>query len=49
MWEGLFPAEQARIVHLIVDWVEIGPSGADMRLKLDGWAVWHFTRRSPPR
>jgi hypothetical protein len=36
MWQGLFPAEQARIVHLIVDWVEIGPSGADMRLKLEG-------------
>lgn len=36
MWEGLFPAEQARIMHIIVDWVEIGPSGADMRLKLEG-------------
>ena len=36
MWEGLFAVEQARIVHLIVDWVEIGPSGADMRLKLEG-------------
>ena len=36
MWERLFPTEQARIIDLIVDWVEIGPSGADMRLKLEG-------------
>jgi hypothetical protein len=36
LWEELFPAEQARIIHLLVDRVDIGPSGADVRLKLEG-------------
>jgi len=36
LWEELFPAEQARIIHLLVDRVDIGPDGADVRLKLDG-------------
>ena len=34
--EELFPAEQARIIHLLVDRVDIGPTGADVRLKLEG-------------
>ena len=36
LWEELFPAEQARIIHLLVDRVDIGPGGADVRLKLEG-------------
>ena len=36
LWEQLFPAEQARIVRLLVERVEIGPAGADIRLRLDG-------------
>ena len=28
LWEELFPAEQARIIHLLVDRVDIGPAGA---------------------
>jgi hypothetical protein len=47
MWQGLFPAEQARIMHLIVDSVEIGPSGADMRLKLEGLGNLASDRAEP--
>jgi hypothetical protein len=36
LWNELFPAEQARIVRLLVERVEIGPAGADIRLRLDG-------------
>jgi hypothetical protein len=38
LWEELFPAEQARIIRLLVDRVDIGIGGADVRLKLDGLA-----------
>ena len=36
LWEELFPAEQARIVHLLVDRVGVSASGLDIRLKVDG-------------
>ncbi len=36
MWEELFPAEQARIVQLLVEKVTIGPTGADIRLRIAG-------------
>jgi hypothetical protein len=36
--EELFPAEQTRIIRLLVDRVEIGIGGADVRLKLEGLA-----------
>ena len=36
MWDELFPAEQARIVRLLVDRVDIGEDGADVRLRMDG-------------
>ncbi|HWX49969.1 MAG TPA: recombinase family protein [Roseomonas sp.] len=38
LWEELFPAEQARIVRLLVERVEIGPTGADVRLRMAGLA-----------
>ena len=38
LWEELFPAEQARIVRLLVERVDISPIGADIRLRLDGLA-----------
>ena len=34
----LFPAEQARIIRLLVERVEIGPDGADIRLRVAGLA-----------
>jgi DNA invertase Pin-like site-specific DNA recombinase len=36
LWDALFPAEQARIVRLLVERVEIGPGGADIRLRIAG-------------
>jgi site-specific DNA recombinase len=36
LWDELFPAEQARIVHLLVERVDIGPDGADIRLRTEG-------------
>jgi hypothetical protein len=36
LWEELFPAEQAQIIRLLVDRVDIGAGGADVRLKLEG-------------
>jgi hypothetical protein len=38
LWNELFPAEQARIVRLLVERVEIGPAGADIRLRVEGLA-----------
>jgi site-specific DNA recombinase len=36
VWNELFPAEQARIVQLLVDRVEITPAGADITLRTNG-------------
>ena len=36
LWEELFPAEQARVVRLLVERVEVGPNGADIRLRVAG-------------
>ena len=36
LWDDLFPAEQARIVALLVDRVDIGTDGLDVRLRVDG-------------
>ena len=38
LWEELFPAEQARIIRLLVDRVDVWAGGADVRLKLEGLA-----------
>jgi hypothetical protein len=36
LWDELFPAEQARIVRLLVERVDISPDGADIRLRTEG-------------
>ena len=36
LWDELFPAEQARIVALLVERVDIGTEGLNMRLRVDG-------------
>jgi hypothetical protein len=36
LWDELFPAEQARIVQLLVERVDIGMDGADIRLRTQG-------------
>ena len=38
MWEELFPAEQARIVQLLVERVDVGLVGIDIRLRTEGLA-----------
>ena len=36
MWDELFPAEQARIVQLLVDRVIVGSAGLELKLRVDG-------------
>lgn len=36
LWEELFPAEQQRIIHALVNRVVVGPTGADIRLRVEG-------------
>jgi site-specific DNA recombinase len=38
VWEELFPAEQARIVQLLVERVEVGEGGLTIRLRTEGLA-----------
>ncbi len=39
LWDELFPAEQARIVALLVERVDIGTDGLNVRLRMDGLTV----------
>ena len=36
LWDELFPAEQARIVSLLIERVDIGTDGLNVRLRADG-------------
>ncbi len=36
VWEELFPAEQARIVQLLVERVDVGEDGIGIRLRTEG-------------
>jgi hypothetical protein len=36
LWGELFPAEQARIVQLLIERVDVSEAGADIRLRVDG-------------
>jgi len=36
VWDELFPAEQARIVALLVERVDMGTDGLNVRLRVDG-------------
>ena len=38
LWDELFPAEQARVVQLLVERVDVGKGGVDIRLRVDGLA-----------
>ena len=38
LWDELFPAEQARLVQLLVERVEIAEDGLDIRFRTDGLA-----------
>ena len=39
LWDALFPAEQARILQLLVERVEVGVDGVTVRLRSDGLAT----------
>jgi site-specific DNA recombinase len=36
LWDQLFPAEQARILHLLIAQVVVSPKGVDLRLRTEG-------------
>jgi site-specific DNA recombinase len=36
LWDALFPAEQERVIRMLVERVEIRPEGADIRLRIAG-------------
>ena len=36
LWDELFPAEQARIVQLLVERVDVGTEGVEVRLRSNG-------------
>jgi site-specific DNA recombinase len=36
IWDELFPTEQARIVQLLVERVDVGPTGVDIHLRTEG-------------
>ena len=36
IWEELFPAEQARVIQLLVERIDVAPDGVDIRLRVDG-------------
>ncbi len=36
LWDHLFPAEQARILHLLIAQVLVSTKGVDLRLRTDG-------------
>jgi len=36
LWNELFPGEQARIIRLLVDRIEVGTDGVDIKLCIDG-------------
>lgn len=38
LWDEFFPAEQARIVTLLVERVDLGTDGLNVRLRMDGLA-----------
>jgi site-specific DNA recombinase len=37
LWDELFPAEQSRIIQLLVERVEIQPDGLSIKLRKDGF------------
>ncbi|WP_295810979.1 hypothetical protein [uncultured Nitratireductor sp.] len=45
LWDELFPAEQARIVMLLVERVDIGTDSLNVRLRVDG--LRGLTREMP--
>ena len=38
LWDELFPAEQTRVIQLLVERIDVGLGGLDIRLRIDGLA-----------
>ena len=36
LWDELFPAEQARVLQLLIERVEVRPDGLELRFRVDG-------------
>jgi hypothetical protein len=36
VWNELFPVEQARVIQLLVERVDVSPEGVDIRLRTEG-------------
>jgi len=36
LWNELFPTEQARIIQLLVERVDVGTDGVEIKLRIDG-------------
>jgi hypothetical protein len=36
LWDELFPGEQARVIQLLVERVDLAPDGADIRMRTEG-------------
>ena len=36
LWNELFPAEQAKIIQLLVERVDVGTDGVEIKLRIDG-------------
>jgi len=49
VWEELFPAEQERLVQLLVRRVEVGPDGLDLELRAEGLESLALELRSEDR
>jgi site-specific DNA recombinase len=38
LWNELFPTEQARVIQLLVELVDVSPDGMEIRLRTEGHA-----------
>jgi hypothetical protein len=47
LWDELFPAEQTRIVRLLVDRVDVTTTGIDVRLRVEGLGSLFTELRTP--
>ena len=47
LWDELFPAEQSRIVRLLVDRVDVITTGIDVRFRVEGLGSLFTELRTP--
>ena len=48
LWNGLFPAEQARIVELLVERIDLAPDKLELTLRIEGLTSLYGEIRQPP-